>query len=99
MPERTFGVRPTDTTKACVLSAISQTDFLEIGSLVKVLFPPEIDVFIRTGLVDMNLNCGYLNNGISVFQLMKVEDVLTWISMASSQQKRKQNTESSKPNG
>lgn len=81
------GVRPTDTTMVCVLSAISQTGLLEIGSLVhgcieKLGLTPEIDVFIGTALVDMYSKCGCLNSAFSVFELMKVKNVLTWTSMA-----------------
>ncbi|KAL0743537.1 hypothetical protein Bca4012_085050 [Brassica carinata] len=81
------GVRPTDTTMVCVLSAISQMGLLEIGSLVhgyveKLGFTPEVDVFIGTGLVDMYSKCGCLNSAISVFELMRVKNVLTWTSMA-----------------
>ncbi|CAA7052993.1 unnamed protein product [Microthlaspi erraticum] len=81
------GVRPTDTTMVCVLSAIAQTGLLEIGSLVhgyieKLGFSPEVDVFVGTGLVDMYSKCGCLNSAISVFELMRVKNVLTWTSMA-----------------
>ncbi|ESQ48000.1 hypothetical protein EUTSA_v10022209mg [Eutrema salsugineum] len=81
------GVRPTDTTMVCVLSAISQTGLLEIGSLVhgyieKLGFTPEVDVFVGTGLVDMYSKCGCLDSAISVFEQMKVKNVLTWTSMA-----------------
>lgn len=81
------GVRPTDTTMVCVLSAIAQTGLLEIGSLVhgyieKLGFTPGIDVFVGTGLVDMYSKCGCLNSAISVFELMRVKNVLTWTSMA-----------------
>ncbi|KAL1208735.1 Pentatricopeptide repeat-containing protein [Cardamine amara subsp. amara] len=81
------GVRPTDTTMVCVLSAISQAGLLEIGCLVhgyieKLGFTPEVDVFIGTGLVDMYSKCGCLNSALSVFELMKVKNVLTWTSMA-----------------
>ncbi|KFK39226.1 mitochondrial editing factor 20 [Arabis alpina] len=82
-----YGVRPNDTTMVCLLSAISQTGLLEIGSLVhgyieKLGFTPEIDVFIGTGLVDMYSKCGCLNSALSVFELMKVKNVLTWTSLA-----------------
>ncbi|CAN8269043.1 unnamed protein product [Cochlearia groenlandica] len=82
-----YEVRPTDTTMVCVLSAISQTGLLEIGTLVhgyvvKHGFTPEVDVFIGTGLVDMYSKCGCLDSAISVFEAMKVKNVLTWTSMA-----------------
>ncbi|KAJ4893995.1 Pentatricopeptide repeat-containing protein [Raphanus sativus] len=81
------GVRPTDTTMVCVLSAISQMGLLEVGSLVhgyveKLGFTPEVDVFIGTGLVDMYSKCGCLTSAISVFEVMRVKNVLTWTSMA-----------------
>ncbi|CAH8342051.1 unnamed protein product [Eruca vesicaria subsp. sativa] len=81
------GVRPTDTTMVCVLSAISQMGLLEVGALVhgyieKLGFIPEVDVFIGTGLVDMYSKCGCLNSAISVFEVMRVKNVLTWTSMA-----------------
>ncbi|XP_013601637.1 PREDICTED: pentatricopeptide repeat-containing protein At3g18970-like [Brassica oleracea var. oleracea] len=79
--------RPTDTTMVCVLSAISQMGLLEVGALVhgyieKLGFTPEVDVFIGTGLVDMYSKCGCLNSAISVFELMRAKNVLTWTSMA-----------------
>ncbi|XP_019057086.1 PREDICTED: pentatricopeptide repeat-containing protein At3g18970 [Tarenaya hassleriana] len=79
--------RPSDTTMVCVLSAISRMGFLEMGSLVhgyieKSGFAPENDVFIGTGLVDMYSKCGCLESAVSVFELMKVKNVLTWTSMA-----------------
>ncbi|XP_010466028.1 PREDICTED: pentatricopeptide repeat-containing protein At3g18970-like [Camelina sativa] len=81
------GVRPTDTTVVCVLSAVSQMGLLEIGCLVhgyieKLGFTPQVDVFIGTGLVDMYSKCGCLNSAFAVFELMKVKNVLTWTSMA-----------------
>ncbi|CAG7877136.1 unnamed protein product [Brassica rapa] len=79
--------RPTDTTMVCVLSAISQMGLLEAGALVhgyieKLGFTPEVDVFIGTGLVDMYSKCGCLTSAISVFELMRAKNVLTWTSMA-----------------
>ncbi|KAH0880366.1 hypothetical protein HID58_067760 [Brassica napus] len=60
---------------------------LEVGALVhgyieKLGFTPEVDVFIGTGLVDMYSKCGCLNSAISVFELMRAKNVLTWTSMA-----------------
>jgi len=81
------GLKPTDTTMVCILSAVSQMGVLETGACVhgyieKTVCVPENDVFIGTGLVDMYSKCGCLESALSVFRRMKDRNVLTWTAMA-----------------
>lgn len=80
------GVKPTDTTMVCVLSAASQLGVLESGACIhgyieKTVRVPENDVFIGTGLVDMYSKCGCLASALSVFRRMNERNVLTWTAM------------------
>ncbi|KAK0600500.1 hypothetical protein LWI29_015569 [Acer saccharum] len=80
------GVKPTDTTMVCVLSASSQLGVLEIGACVhgyiqKTIYMPENDLFIGTGLVDVYSKCGCLDSALSIFQRMRDKNVLTWTAM------------------
>ncbi|XP_057742970.1 pentatricopeptide repeat-containing protein At3g18970 [Arachis stenosperma] len=80
------GVKPTDTTIVCVLSAASQMGIIDIGACIhgfvgKTGYSPEYDVFIGTGMVDMYAKCGCLNSALSVFWQMNVKNVLTWTAM------------------
>lgn len=80
------GVKPTDTTIVCVLSAASQMVMLETGACLhgfteKTMCTPEDDVFIGTGLVDMYSKCGCLESALSVFWRMNQKNVLTWTAM------------------
>ncbi|XP_021281611.1 pentatricopeptide repeat-containing protein At3g18970 [Herrania umbratica] len=80
------GVKPTDTTMVCVLSACSRLGELYSGACIhgfieKAFFRPENDVFIGTGLVDMYAKCGCINSALCVFRLMRVKNVLTWTAM------------------
>ncbi|TQD92954.1 hypothetical protein C1H46_021434 [Malus baccata] len=81
------GVKPTDTTMVCVLSAASQLGVLETGACVhgyveKTMCVPDNDVFMGTGLVDMYSKCGCVDSAFSVFKRMKEKNVLTWTAMA-----------------
>lgn len=80
------GVRPTDTTLVCVLSAASQTGMLETGACIhgfveKTMCDVEDDVFIGTGLVDMYSKCGCFDSALFVFWRMNRRNVLTWTAM------------------
>ncbi|KAI4382529.1 hypothetical protein MLD38_008482 [Melastoma candidum] len=71
----------------CVLSATSRLGLIETGYCVhayieKMVNCPEADVFIGTGLIDMYSKCGCLNAAFSVFNRMKVRNVLTWTALA-----------------
>ncbi|KAM7499666.1 hypothetical protein LguiA_024080 [Lonicera macranthoides] len=73
------GVKPTERTMVCVLSAALQFGVLQTGACVhgfveKTINSPENDVFIGTGLVDMYSKCGSLI-------IMKEKNVLTWTAM------------------
>ncbi|KAL6278807.1 hypothetical protein ACE6H2_022408 [Prunus campanulata] len=81
------GVKPTDTTMVCVLSAASQLGVLETGACVhgyieKTIWVPHNDVFIGTGLVDMYSKCGCVDGALSIFKRMKDKNILTWTAMA-----------------
>ncbi|KAK2987576.1 hypothetical protein RJ640_012346 [Escallonia rubra] len=81
------GVKPTDTTMSCVLSAASQLGVLETGTCVhgymeKTIHLPESDVYIGTGLVDMYSKCGSLDSASYIFKKMEEKNVLTWTAMA-----------------
>ncbi|KAI9084749.1 hypothetical protein K1719_033155 [Acacia pycnantha] len=80
------GVKPTDTTMLCVISAASQLGMLETGASVhglaeKTVHVPEDDVYIGTGLVDMYSKCGCLESALSVFNRMSGKNVFTWTAM------------------
>lgn len=80
------GVKPTDTTMVCVLSASSQLGVLESGACVhgyieKTMWLPENDVFVGTGLVDMYSKCGCLECASLIFRRMRDKNVLTWTAM------------------
>lgn len=80
------GVKPTDTTVVCVLSAASQLGALETGVCVhgyieKTVLAPERDVFLGTGLVDMYSKCGCLVSAFYIFGALKERNVLTWTAM------------------
>ena len=80
------GVKPTDTTMVCVLSAASQLGVLETGVGVhgyieKTVLAPANDVFVGTGLVDMYSKCGCLGSALCIFGGMKERNVLTWTAM------------------
>lgn len=81
------GVKPTDTTRVCVLSVASQFGLWETGACLhgyveKTVCVPENDVFIGTGLVDMYCKCGCLKTALSIFRRMSERNVLTWTAMA-----------------
>ncbi|GMP61655.1 hypothetical protein CsSME_00024032 [Camellia sinensis var. sinensis] len=81
------GLKPTDTTMICVLSAASQLGVLATGACAhgyveKTTCAPDRDVFIGTGLVDMYSKCGCLESALYVFQRMEEKNVLTWTAMA-----------------
>ncbi|GAB4855396.1 hypothetical protein Ancab_024019 [Ancistrocladus abbreviatus] len=81
------GVKPTDTTMICALTAASHLGELEIGKCVhgyieKTVYTPENDVFIGTCLVDMYSKCGYLDAALAVFCKMEEKNVHTWTAMA-----------------
>lgn len=87
MLDDTCGVKPTDTTMVCVLSAASQLGVLETGAcvhgyIVKTMPAPDSDVFIGTGLVDMYAKCGSVDGALTIFKRMKQKNVLTWTAMA-----------------
>lgn len=87
MLEGVFGVKPSDTTMVCILSAASQLGVLETGACVhgyieKTISFPENDVFIGTGLIDMYSKCGCLHSALSIFMKMEDKNVLTWTAMA-----------------
>ncbi|GLT74094.1 hypothetical protein SLA2020_459150 [Shorea laevis] len=80
------GVRPTDVTMVCILSASSQLGVLEAGACIhgrieKTIYVPQNDVFIGTGLVDMYAKCGCIHSALSIFLQMIVKNVLTWTAM------------------
>ncbi|KAJ7978110.1 Pentatricopeptide repeat [Quillaja saponaria] len=80
------GVKPTDTTMVCVLSAASQLGVLETGACVhgfieKTVSVPVNDVFMGTSLVDMYSKCGSLDSALSIFNRMNEKNVLTWTAM------------------
>ncbi|KAK2637828.1 hypothetical protein Ddye_025623 [Dipteronia dyeriana] len=80
------GVKPTDTTMVCVLSASSQLSVFESGACVhgyieKKIYMPENDLFVGTGLVDMYSKCGCLDSALSIFRRMRDKNVLTWTAM------------------
>ncbi|KAI9186543.1 hypothetical protein LWI28_018378 [Acer negundo] len=80
------GMKPTDTTMVCILSASSQLGVLEIGVcahgyIEKTIYMPENDLFIGTGLVDMYSKCGCLDSALSIFRRMRDKNVLTWTAM------------------
>lgn len=82
------GAKPTDTTMVCVLSASAQLGVLQTGACVhgyieKVMWSPENDVFVGTGLVDMYAKCGCLESALSIFRQMRNKNVLTWTAMLS----------------
>ncbi|XP_050383093.1 pentatricopeptide repeat-containing protein At3g18970 [Argentina anserina] len=81
------GVKPTDTTMVCVLSAASHLGVMETGACVhgyveKTIPAPDSDVFMGTGLVDMYSKCGSLDTALTVFKRMRQRNVLTWTAMA-----------------
>ncbi|XP_062002710.1 pentatricopeptide repeat-containing protein At3g18970 [Rosa rugosa] len=81
------GVKPTDTTMVCVLSAASQLGVLETGACVhgyveKAMPAPDGDVFMGSGLVDMYSKCGSVDSALTIFKRMKQRNVLTWTAMA-----------------
>ncbi|KAJ4719661.1 Pentatricopeptide repeat [Melia azedarach] len=81
------GVKPTDTTMVCVLSANSQLGVLESGACVhgyveKTIYMPENDMFIGTGLVDMYCKSGCVESALQIFNRMREKNVLTWTAMA-----------------
>ncbi|KAK6915419.1 E motif [Dillenia turbinata] len=80
------GVRPTDTTLVCVLSAASQLGVVETGASVhgfieKTIHRPENDVFIGTALVDMYSKCGSLDSAVAIFDRMRETNVWTWTAI------------------
>ncbi|KAM7491336.1 hypothetical protein LguiA_034257 [Lonicera macranthoides] len=80
------GVKPTERTMVCVLSAASHLGVLQTGACVhgfieKTFNSPENDVFIGTGLVDMYSKCGCLDSASYIFKIMKEKNVLTWTAM------------------
>ncbi|KAL8095365.1 hypothetical protein AgCh_036731 [Apium graveolens] len=82
------GLKPDGTTVVCVLSAVSQLGVLESGICVhgyveKMLFEPENDVYVGTGLVDMYSKCGCVDSAMWIFERMKERNVLTWTAMTS----------------
>ncbi|XP_048332805.2 pentatricopeptide repeat-containing protein At3g18970-like [Ziziphus jujuba] len=87
MLEDDCGVKPTDTTMVCILSAASQLGVLETGACVhgyieKTIPFPENDVFIGTGLINMYSKCGCLDSALTIFMTMEEKHILIWTAMA-----------------
>lgn len=82
------GVKPDGTTMVSALSAASQLGALESGICVqgyieKMLYEPENDVYVGTGLVDMYSKCGCVDTAMWIFERMEERNVLTWTAMTS----------------
>ncbi|PWA86302.1 editing factor [Artemisia annua] len=82
------GVKVSDTTLVCVLSAVARVGCLETGVgvhgyTVKTVCDVESDVYLGTGLVDMYAKCGCLDSALDVFMSMGCKNVMTWTAMVS----------------
>ncbi|PWA94843.1 editing factor (mitochondrion) [Artemisia annua] len=82
------GVKVSDTTLVCVLSAVARVGCLETGVvvhgyIVKTVCDVESDVYLGTGLVDMYAKCGCLDSALDVFMSMGCKNVMTWTAMVS----------------
>nr|GEZ81835.1 pentatricopeptide repeat-containing protein At3g18970 [Tanacetum cinerariifolium] len=69
------GVKVSDRTLVCVLSAVSRVGCLETGVgvhgyIVKTMCDVENDVYLGTGLVDMYVKCGCWDSALYVFRSM-----------------------------
>nr|GEW86790.1 pentatricopeptide repeat-containing protein At3g18970 [Tanacetum cinerariifolium] len=74
------GVKVSDRTLVCVLSAVSRVGCLETGVgvhgyIVKTMCDVENDVYLGTGLVDMYVKCGCLDSALYVFRSMGSSEI------------------------
>ncbi|KAG9439162.1 hypothetical protein H6P81_019327 [Aristolochia fimbriata] len=81
-----LGTTPNMFTLSSTLKACAGTGMIELGRqinshLIKVGF--DTDLFVCVGLVDMYSKCGLLEDARRVFDLMPVQDLISWNAMIS----------------
>ncbi|KAF5736193.1 hypothetical protein HS088_TW14G00329 [Tripterygium wilfordii] len=80
----TENVKPNEVTVLAVLSACGQTGALESGRWVHSFIENngiQVNVHVGAALVNMYSKCGSLEDARSVFDRMKIKDVVAWNSM------------------
>ncbi|XP_058074608.1 pentatricopeptide repeat-containing protein At1g08070, chloroplastic-like [Magnolia sinica] len=78
------GVKPDKVTMASLLLACSQLGALELGKWLHAYINKEnieVDIVLRTALVDMYAKCGSIESALRVFHEMPERDVMTWTAM------------------
>lgn len=76
--------KPDKVTPLGALSACSQLGALEEGKAIHLYIKNNdilIDAALGTALLDMYTKCGYLSEGVSVFEAMTERDTSVWTAM------------------